>query len=135
MASAGSWAVCKSAPRSRQITTPAPHHSVFVQAGCCSCRPTNSVKALKGTYTDHDRQKSWFYGFQFFSRKQTPEKFKMRFSVLLNFQIYITDNSMQGSLDIPHGHTHRTQPAKVISMFLVTAASSMSVKLLWQPVE
>ena len=24
-----SWAVCKSAPCSRQITTPAPHHSVF----------------------------------------------------------------------------------------------------------
>ena len=24
-----SWAVCKSAPRSRQITTPASHHSVF----------------------------------------------------------------------------------------------------------
>ena len=24
-----SWAMCKSAPRSRQITTPAPHHSVF----------------------------------------------------------------------------------------------------------
>ena len=23
-----SWAICKSAPRSRQITTPAPHHSV-----------------------------------------------------------------------------------------------------------
>ena len=42
-----SWAICKSAPRSRQITTPAPHHSVFLQAGCHSCRPTNSVKALK----------------------------------------------------------------------------------------
>jgi len=42
-----SWAICKSAPRSRQITTPAPHHSVFLQAGCNSCRPTNSVKALK----------------------------------------------------------------------------------------
>jgi len=39
--------MCKSAPRSRQITTPAPHHSVFLQAGCPSCRPTNSVKALK----------------------------------------------------------------------------------------
>ena len=39
-----SWAICKSAPRSRQITTPAPHHSVFLQAGCPSCRPTNSVK-------------------------------------------------------------------------------------------
>jgi len=39
-----SWAVCKSAPRSRQIATPAPHHSVFYRP---SCRPTNSVKALK----------------------------------------------------------------------------------------
>ena len=42
-----SWAVCKSAPCSRQITMPAPHCSVFLQAGCPSCRPTNSVKALK----------------------------------------------------------------------------------------
>ena len=40
-------AICKSAPRSRQITMPAPHCSVFLQAGCPSCRPTNSVKALK----------------------------------------------------------------------------------------
>ena len=44
-----SWAICKSAPRSRQINTPAPHHSVFFQAGCPSCRPTNSVKTLKVT--------------------------------------------------------------------------------------
>jgi len=42
-----SWAICKSAPRSRQITTPAPYHSSFLQARCPSCRPTNSVKALK----------------------------------------------------------------------------------------
>ena len=42
-----SWAICKSASRSRQITTPAPHHSSFLQAGCPSCRSTNSVKALK----------------------------------------------------------------------------------------
>ena len=41
-----SWAICKSAPRSRQITMPVPHHSVFLQDGCPSCRPTNSVKAL-----------------------------------------------------------------------------------------
>ena len=41
-----SWAICKSAPRSRQITTPAPCHSVFLQAICPSCHPTNSVKAL-----------------------------------------------------------------------------------------
>ena len=32
---------------SLQTTTPAPHHSVFLQSGCPSCRPTNSVKALR----------------------------------------------------------------------------------------
>jgi len=41
--------ISKSAPRSRQTTTPAPDHSVFLQAGCPSCRPTNSVKALKAS--------------------------------------------------------------------------------------
>ena len=41
------WAMCKSAPCSRQITTPAPNCSVCLQAGCPSCRPTNSVTALK----------------------------------------------------------------------------------------
>jgi len=40
-----SWAICKSASRSRQIATPAPHHCIL-QARCPSCRPTNSVKAL-----------------------------------------------------------------------------------------
>ena len=40
-----SWAICKTAPRSRQITTPAPHR--FLQAGCPSCHPTNSIKALR----------------------------------------------------------------------------------------
>ena len=42
-----SWAICKSATRSRQITTPALHYSSFLQARCPSCCPTNSVKALK----------------------------------------------------------------------------------------
>ena len=41
------WAICTSAPCSRQKTMPAPHHSVFLQAGCPFCCPTNSVKALK----------------------------------------------------------------------------------------
>ena len=56
-----SWAVCKYASRSRQITTPAPHHSVFLQAGCPSCRPTNSIKALKAPskqYTQRRNQTS-----------------------------------------------------------------------------
>ena len=32
---------------------PAPHHSCFLQAGCPSCRPTNSVKALKASEVKH----------------------------------------------------------------------------------
>ena len=38
--------ICKSAPRSIEITMPTPHHS-FLQARYASCRPTNSVKVLK----------------------------------------------------------------------------------------
>ena len=45
-----SYAICNSAPCSRQITTPAPHHSVILQAGCPSCHPTNSVKGLKALH-------------------------------------------------------------------------------------
>ena len=40
-----SWAVCKSAPRSRQITTPATHHSVFY-------RP-DSLPAAQPTVSKH----------------------------------------------------------------------------------
>jgi len=41
-----SWAICKSAPHPRQITLPAPHHSVFTSR-MTFLPPTNSVKALK----------------------------------------------------------------------------------------
>ena len=37
---------------------PAPHHSVFLQAGCPSCRPTNSVKELKALAPVNP---DWFY--------------------------------------------------------------------------
>jgi len=38
-----SWAICKSAPRSRQITMPAPHHSVFYRPdGLPAAQPTAS---------------------------------------------------------------------------------------------
>ena len=46
-----SWAICKSAPRSRQITTPAPHHSVFY-------RP-DAFPAAQPTASKHWRQKHW----------------------------------------------------------------------------
>jgi len=43
-----SWAICKSTPLSRQITTSAPHHSVFYRPDALpAAQPTDSVKALK----------------------------------------------------------------------------------------
>ena len=42
-----SWAICKSAPRCRQITMPTPHHSVFFTVRMPFLLPNNSVKALK----------------------------------------------------------------------------------------
>ena len=39
-----------SASRSRHITTPVPHHSSFLQAGCPSWRPTK-CQSTEGTYT------------------------------------------------------------------------------------
>ena len=50
-----SWAVCKSAPRSRQITMPAPHHSVFT-GRMPYLPPTDSVKALKAQSTEGTAQ-------------------------------------------------------------------------------
>jgi len=46
--SAGPYASLHLAP---DRTMPASHHSVFLQAGCPSCLPTNSVRALKATAT------------------------------------------------------------------------------------
>jgi len=48
-----SWATCKFAHCSRQITMPVLHHSVFLQAGCPSCHPTNSIRALKATISSY----------------------------------------------------------------------------------
>jgi len=45
-----SWAMCKSAPRSRQITTPAPHKSVFT--GRMPFLPPNQQhQSIEGKYT------------------------------------------------------------------------------------
>ena len=44
----GRMQVCTSLQTDNHAST---HHSVFLQAGCPSCRPTNSVKALKA-WTD-----------------------------------------------------------------------------------
>jgi len=43
-----SWAICKSVPRSRQITTPAPHHSVLYRPGAFpAAEPTIQYKIIQ----------------------------------------------------------------------------------------
>ena len=86
-----SWAICKSAPRSRQTTTPAPHRSVFLQAGCPSCHPTNSVKALKAQHNSTLIMTSWrftkkFPGWNFSFPTSLQRALKFVFNVLLYFQ-------------------------------------------------
>ena len=53
-----SWAVCKSAPHSRQITTPAPHHSVFT--GWMPFLPPNQQRqSAEGSFLlQHNTEKS-----------------------------------------------------------------------------
>ena len=46
------WTICKqSAPRCRQMTTPTPHHSIFI-GQCSSWCPNNSIKALLGSISE-----------------------------------------------------------------------------------
>jgi len=49
-----SWDICKSAPPSRQITTPAHHHSVFYRPDALPAAKPNSVKALKASLSNID---------------------------------------------------------------------------------
>ena len=47
-----SWAICKSAPHSRQITTPTPHHSVFYRPDALpAAQPTASKHWRRRTMT------------------------------------------------------------------------------------
>ena len=49
-----SWAICKSAPRSRQITTPAPHHSVFYRPDALPAAQPTASKHWRHVYLPYD---------------------------------------------------------------------------------
>ena len=51
-----SWAICKSAPRSRQTTTPTPHHSFFT-GRMLFLPPNQQRQSTEGTKNTHNRQK------------------------------------------------------------------------------
>jgi len=50
-----SWAICKSAPRSRQITMPAPHHSVFYRPDALADAQTTASKHWRPLHK-HNKQ-------------------------------------------------------------------------------
>ena len=58
-----SWAICKSAPHSRQITMPAPHHSVFY-------RP-DAIPAAQPTASKH-----WRYPCSILLHTKSPSHFQ-----------------------------------------------------------
>jgi len=49
-----SWAICKSAPRSRQITTPATHHSVFYRPDALHTAQPTVSKNRRQNYIETD---------------------------------------------------------------------------------
>ena len=51
-----SWAICKSAPHSRQITTPAPHHSVFYRLDALPAAQPTASKHWKHVITTGFKQ-------------------------------------------------------------------------------
>ena len=50
-----SWAICKSAPRSRQITTPASHHSVFYRPDALPAAQPTASKHWGHRQTNHTK--------------------------------------------------------------------------------
>ena len=62
-----SWAICKSAPRSRQITTPAPHHYSFLQVDALpAAQPTASKHWKHNGNTTHKQNIVTVLGLQCF---------------------------------------------------------------------
>ena len=52
-----SWAICKSAPRSRQITTPAPHRSGFFTGRMPFLPPNQQRQSTEGSPTEYKKYK------------------------------------------------------------------------------
>ena len=83
--------VRKSAPRSRQKTTPAPHPLSFLQAECPSCRPTNSVKAkykIKALFKDFQGPKLHFSSTKIIDNKTYPRCGHSKFRLQCDTEVY-----------------------------------------------
>jgi len=74
------WVICKSAPRSRQITTPVPHHSVFY-------RP-DALPAAQPTASKHWRQRKGCSGNDLQKRKVLSLEWKSEW--VMEYQIIVS---------------------------------------------
>ena len=78
------WAICKSAPCSRQTTTPAPHHSVFT--GRMPFLPPNQQRqSTEGTNTNITKSTFFFLNIVIlnYRKRQTSFKITQSFSFRL----------------------------------------------------
>jgi len=90
----------QTAPRLRQTTTPAPHHSVVLQVGCPSCHPTNSV-------TEGQMNASTLHSYQYVNVKHLSWYVGVHFpslNSLLSRRIHVADRSF--SLSFATSGTH-----------------------------
>ena len=60
-ASGISWAICKSAPCSRQITTPAPHNSVFYRPDALPAAQPTASKHWRSSYVSAIKNKKTYW--------------------------------------------------------------------------
>ena len=89
-----SWNICKSAPHSRQITTPEPHHSVFYRPNALpAAQPT--ALSTEGTFRSVTLQKLAQLELNYMTTENSPEA--MTYSRNRRLWIFASTDVMPGA--------------------------------------
>jgi len=80
-----SWAICKSAPNSRQITTPAPHYSVFYRPDAL---PAAQPTASKHWRPDCHRTTTSQFVY-FLSEESSKNKLRKKITIIIMFMLLL----------------------------------------------
>jgi len=91
-----SWAVCKSVPRFRQITTPAPHHSVFYRPDALPAAQPTASYSTEVHRSSHSCQ-----------RRREIRHGKCRVSGCFSTLITARPSRESYASYTPHSHSHR----------------------------
>jgi len=113
-----SWAICKSAPRSRQITMPVPHHSVFYRPDALpAAQPTASKHYTITTTQIISRQRECLYpGMKACTDERRTQKHELQYPVFCDFRIQglsrIFSKTSQGPVwdNCAHSERHFSTP-------------------------